>query len=560
MGLLRAVLGPRVARPAALLPAWLWLCLATWTTAALAQESSDPHSSGAGAASHETASTSHETSGGEHTAAGEDSHTDAEAAAHGAEHDATVAAGHEAHGHGEHRDLGTILPLWSVLPFVGILLSIAIFPLVAPHFWHHHFPKVSAFWALVFAVPFLIAFRGEALQEILHIYLIDYIPFIILLWSLFTVAGGIYVGGAMRGTPAVNLLLLMIGTALASWIGTTGAAMVMIRPVLRANAWRRSKVHIIVFFIFLVANIGGSLTPLGDPPLFLGFLHGVPFFWVTTGILPHMLLVVGILLLTFFLFDSFYYRREGTPPAETPGEQKEGLHVRGWHNLFFLLGVMAGVLFSGNVKLNTIPVYGHVTVQLQNLIRDGFLILMGLLSMLTTSKAVREKNEFSWFPIQEVAYLFAGIFMTIVPALKILQAGENGALAGLVRAVTTPITYFWVTGALSSFLDNAPTYLTFFNSALGALHANETMVPGMLGHMGDALRNPTFIDYLKAISAGAVFMGANTYIGNAPNFMVKSIAEERGIPMPSFFGYMIKFSLPILIPSFVIVTLVFFSR
>jgi Na+/H+ antiporter NhaD/arsenite permease-like protein len=482
------------------------------------------------------------------------------AAEHGEEHEAGTAVGHGAHGGGEHGDLGTILPLWSVLPFVGILLSIAIFPLVAPHFWHHHFPKVSAFWALVFAVPFLIAFRSQALQEILHIYLIDYIPFIILLWSLFTVSGGIYVGGAMRGTPAVNLLLLVIGTALASWIGTTGAAMVMIRPVLRANAWRRNKVHIIVFFIFLVANIGGSLTPLGDPPLFLGFLHGVPFFWVTTGILPHMLLVVGILLVTFFLFDSFYYRREGPAPADTSEGGQEGLHVKGWHNLFFLLGVMSGVLFSGSVKLSVIPVYGHVTVQLQNLIRDGFLILMGLLSLLTTSKAIRQKNEFSWFPIQEVAYLFAGIFMTIVPALKILQSGENGALAGLVRTVTTPVTYFWVTGALSSFLDNAPTYLTFFNSALGSLHANETMVPGMLGYMGDALRNPTFIDYLTAISAGAVFMGANTYIGNAPNFMVKSIAEERGIPMPSFFGFMIKYSLPILIPAFVIVTFVFFTR
>ena len=452
--------------------------------------------------------------------------------------------------------LGTRLPLWSALPFLGILLSIAVFPLVAPHFWHRHFPKVSAFWAVIFAVPFLLAFRGEALQAIIHIYLVDYIPFIILLWALFTVAGGIYVGGSLRGSPRMNLLLLVIGTLLASWIGTTGAAMVMIRPVIRANAWRRYKVHVIVFFIFLVANIGGSLTPLGDPPLFLGFLHGVPFFWVTTNILREMATVSLILLAVFFLLDSFYFRREGPAPDDGRGE---GIKVEGLHNLLFLLGVMGGVLFSGSVRLGSIHVLGHVHVEVQNVIRDLFLVLMGLLSLRTTDRAVRERNEFSWFPIQEVAYLFAGIFMTIIPALAILQAGEHGALAGLIEFVKSPAHYFWVTGGLSSFLDNAPTYLTFFNSALGNFGVPESAVPGLLGYVQGVAANPHFIEDLTAISAGAVFMGANTYIGNAPNFMVKSIAEEAGIPMPSFFGYMLKYSLPILVPSFVVITLLFFS-
>ena len=455
-------------------------------------------------------------------------------------------AGHEAAGHGE---AGHGPGLGSIL---------ALFPLLAPHFWHRHFPKVSAFWALAFAVPFLFVFRGEAIQEILHIYLIDYIPFIILLWSLFTVAGGIYVGGSLRGSAGVNTLLLAIGTIIASWIGTTGAAMVLIRPVLRANAWRKKKVHVVVFFIFLVANIGGSLTPLGDPPLFLGFLHQVPFFWVTTAILPHMLLVSVLLLAVFYVIDRRLAGQEGGPPPAATGEEKKGIHIEGWHNFFFLLGIMGAVLFSGSARLAHIPVFGHVHVEVQNEIRDGVLILMGVLSLLTTRKALRQKNEFSWFPILEVAYLFAGIFMTIIPALKILQAGEHGALAGLIRTVQDPVHYFWVTGALSSFLDNAPTYLTFFNSALGSLGVDEKMVPGMLGFLDESLRNPTFIRNLTAISAGAVFMGANTYIGNAPNFMVKSIAEEAGISMPSFFGYMLKFSIPILIPAFVIVTVVFF--
>jgi len=472
-----------------------------------------------------------------------ESHTDEQAAEH-----AEAQAG--AHGSGE--PIGAKLPLWAIIPFAGILLSIAIFPLVAPHFWHEHFPKVSAFWALVFALPFLLVFRGAAIHEILHIYLVDYIPFIILLWALFTTAGGILVKGALRGTPTTNTILLLIGTAIASWVGTTGAAMIMIRPVLRANGRRRYKVHTVVFFIFLVANIGGSLTPLGDPPLFLGFLHGVPFFW-TMRLLPHMGFVVAMLLAFYLLMDTYYYRKDlREKPELAQPVATEPVRVKGAYNLLFLAGIVGSVLMSGTWKPGfELNVFG-IHMPIQNLLRDLLLICMGLLSLAATPKAVREENEFTWFPIKEVAYLFAGIFMTIIPAIAILRAGEQGAFAPLMRAIEKPWHYFWITGSLSSFLDNAPTYLTFFNTALGKFFAGmaeKTAVPLLITEK---------VKYLAAISAGAVFMGANTYIGNAPNFMVRSIAEERGIPMPSFFGYMLKYSIPILIPLFVLVNIIFF--
>ena len=462
--------------------------------------------------------------------------------------------------HGEHLDPVGQLPLWTVLPFVGMLLSIALGPLVAPHFWHRHFPKVSFAWAVIFAVPFLIIMKGAGLQSVLHIMLADYVPFIILLWALFTISGGIVLEGDLRGTPKANLLVLLVGTLLASLIGTTGAAMLMIRPLLRANEWRRSKVHIICFFIFLVANIGGSLTPLGDPPLFLGFLHGVPFFWVTSALAKQMAFASVILLVAFYFVDRHHYNAEPDKPQPSGNP---GIALKGTHNFLFLLGVMAGVVFSGSAlakSLPAIPIYGHVTIPLGNLIKDLVLVGMGVLSLVTTKKILRESNGFNWFPIQEVAYLFFGIFMTIIPALAILQAGEHGALAGLVQAVREPWQYFWVTGGLSSFLDNAPTYLTFFNAALGQIGVPETHVAGMLGYANDlgVARNPEFIKTLTAVSAGAVFMGANTYIGNAPNFMVKSIAEEQGIPMPSFFGYLIKYALVFLVPTYVLVTFVFF--
>jgi Na+/H+ antiporter NhaD/arsenite permease-like protein len=450
--------------------------------------------------------------------------------------------------------LGSELPLWTAIPFAGILLSIAVFPLIAPHFWHHHFPKISAAWALIFAVPFLIVYKFEAVYEILHIYLIDYIPFIILLWGLFTISGGIFIRGTLKGTPLLNTFLILIGTALASWVGTTGAAMIMIRPLLRANQQRKHKVHIIVFFIFLVANIGGTLTPLGDPPLFLGFLHGVSFFW-TLHLIPELLTVAAMLLGIFYVWDSILYKKEDLSTISSEGG--EALKVEGAHNFIFLLGVVAGVLFSGIAHLGEVTVLG-VHLHVQSIIRDLWIIGMGLLSLRLTAKVTREANEFSWFPIQEVAYLFAGIFMTIIPALAILKAGEHGAMAALIQAVETPRHFFWVTGALSSFLDNAPTYLTFFNTALGKLGLTESAVREafMAGTISTTF--PEFEHLLVGISLGAVFMGANTYIGNAPNFMVKSIAEETGIKMPSFFGYMLKYSIPILIPVFLIIMLIYF--
>jgi len=473
-----------------------------------------------------------------------------------AAHELSAHSTSDEHAAHHESNIGKMLPLWSAIPFVGILLSIAIFPLLAPNFWHHHFPKISAFWALLFAIPFIYFFRGVAAHEILHIYLIDYFPFIILLWSLFTIAGGVVVRGSLQGKPIVNTTLLLIGTVIASWVGTTGAAMIMIRPILRANALRKNKVHIVCFFIFLVANIGGSLTPLGDPPLFLGFLHGVPFFW-TFKLLPQMLFVSMVLLIMFYALDTYYYRKEKIKEDSSLNKNKEPIRVEGWHNFFFLAGVVASVLMSGIIKLGEVNILG-ITLQNQNLLRDFLMILMGVFSLLTTKEYLHEANDFSWFPIQEVAYLFAGIFMTIIPALAILKAGSDGALAFLLEAVREPYHYFWITGSLSSFLDNAPTYLTFFNSALGKLQIPEPMVRQALGYTSEAKLNPEFILYLKAISAGAVFMGANTYIGNAPNFMVRSIAEESGISMPSFFGYMIKYSFPCLIPPFLLVTLIFF--
>jgi Na+/H+ antiporter NhaD/arsenite permease-like protein len=445
-------------------------------------------------------------------------------------------------------NIGVELPLWSILPFAGILLSIALMPLFTPHFWHHHFPKVSAFWAIVFVMPFLYFFRATALYEIGHIIMIDYIPFIILLWALFTISGGIYVKGSLKGTPAVNAVILLIGTILASVIGTTGASMLMIRPILRSNAWRVHKVHTIVFFIFLVSNIGGSLTPLGDPPLFLGFLHGVPFFW-TMHILPEMAFASVVLLVLYFIMDSYYYKKE--TKTDEPDIVPEPLRIEGSLNFIFLAGIIAAVLFSGTVKLGEVNIF-DIHQAVENFIKDIILIAMGLLSLVFTRQEVRKGNEFGWAPILEVAYLFAGIFITIIPALAILKSGEQGALGWLIRSVNTPAHYFWAAGALSSFLDNAPTYLTFFNSALGKFY------PGVSEAQAVASLIVEKVPYLAAISAGAVFMGANTYIGNAPNFMVKSIAEEAGVKMPSFFGYMFKYSIPVLVVLFIIITVIFF--
>jgi Na+/H+ antiporter NhaD/arsenite permease-like protein len=458
------------------------------------------------------------------------------------------AADAEAGGHGAHVNLGEELPLYSCIPFACMLLSIALLPLVAGTFWHHHFGKIAAFWAASLAIPFVVAYKGLAVYEILHIILADYVPFIILLWALFTVSGGILLKGTLRGTPLVNTIIILIGTILASWMGTTGAAMLLIRPFLRANDHRKNKTFMVVFFIFLVANIGGALTPLGDPPLFLGFLHGVTFFW-TLKILPHMLVASGILLGIYFCLDTYHYKREGVT-APDDGEKKP-LRLVGIYNFIFLGGIVGAVLMSGIVDLGEVSTFG-VHRAVQDWFRDGLLVVFGIGSLLATPRSLREENEFSWFPIVEVAYLFIGIFITMIPCLLLLKAGPKGEFAFLIYQVKEPVHYFWVTGMLSAFLDNAPTYLTFFNTALGSFYSGmpeASAVPLLMTENGV---------YLKAISTGAVFFGACSYIGNAPNFMVRSIASEAGTAMPSFFGYILKYSLIFLIPTFVVVTLIFF--
>lgn len=455
----------------------------------------------------------------------------------------------QGHGDAPHLDGASLGLVW-IVPFVGMLASIALLPLMAPHFWHEHFGKVAAVWAAGFIGPLWMVYGFDlTLYELLHVGLLEYIPFIILLGSLFTVAGGVRVTGALRGTPAVNTGILFVGTLIASWMGTTGAAMLLIRPLLNANQDRRHTVHTVIFFIFLVANVGGSLSPLGDPPLFLGFLKGVSFFWPTTHMLPPMLVVAGTLLVGYYILDTMLYRREGKAVwmiAEGPG-RGERLGLEGGVNILLLAGIVGAVLLSGLWRPGIGFEVFHVRVELQNLVRDILLVSIALASLKLTAKASRQKNGFTWFPIVEVAKLFAAIFVTIIPAIAILRAGTDGALGVVVSAVTAAdgspnnTMYFWLTGMLSSFLDNAPTYLVFFYTAGGdpaTLMDEETVT-------------------LLAISAGAVFMGAMTYIGNAPNFMVRSIAEERGVPMPSFFGYM-AWSFAILLPLFAVVTVIFF--
>ncbi|RRD69648.1 MULTISPECIES: sodium:proton antiporter [unclassified Desulfovibrio] len=443
---------------------------------------------------------------------------------------------------------GATLPVYWVIPFVCMLLSIAIMPLATPHFWEHHFGKISVFWGLAFLVPCLVVFGfNVALYEFLHIILLDYIPFIVLLFSLFTVAGGVRLTGTLVGTPTVNTGLLAVGTVLASWMGTTGAAMLLIRPLLRANAHRKYRMHSVVFFIFLVANIGGSLTPLGDPPLFLGFLKGVTFFWTTSYLFVKTLILSVALLTIYLILDNILFRKEGSPtPPQKPDAAGEKLGLDGKINLLLLLGVVLAVLLSGLYPLGVLLEVFGIPIEGQNLLRDLALLGIAGLSLKLTSTRCRELNDFSWAPIQEVAKLFFGIFLSMIPAIAILRAGTEGALAPLIQMVSQdgqPVNtmYFWLTGMLSSFLDNAPTYLVFFNTAGGDAQHLMYDIPTTL----------------TAISAGAVFMGANTYIGNAPNFMVRSIAENQGVRMPSFFGYML-WSGGILIPLFVLLTWLFF--
>ena len=440
----------------------------------------------------------------------------------------------------------SLSPLWGV-PFAGLLLSIAVLPLLAPRFWHHHYGKVAAAWALAFLVPFATSFgASETVHELVHVLVAEYLPFILLLTALFTVAGGIYIRGNLHGSPALNTGLLAIGAVLASLMGTTGASMLLIRPLIRANDNRQHKAHVVIFFIFIVSNVGGSLTPLGDPPLFLGFLKGVEFFWTAKHIFPETLFIVGALLVIFWLMDSYFYRKEGVLPVDpTPDTQRLGFD--GSANFILLLAVVGLVLLIGIWKSPvTIDVYG-TPMDLPGLVRDVGLIVIVFVSLWITPQRVHDANQYSWGPMVEVAKLFAGIFLTIVPVIAMLRAGVDGPFGAIVSAVTRPdgspdpAMYFWATGVLSSFLDNAPTYLVFFNSAGGDA----------------AVLMTTHAATLAAISAGAVFMGANSYIGNAPNLMVKAIAEDRNVRMPSFFGYML-WSMCILLPLFAIQTYIFF--
>lgn len=410
--------------------------------------------------------------------------------------------------------LGATLPLWSIAPFICMLLAIAILPLTHGHWWESN--RHKAFVSAVLGLPVVIYFLFSDYHQVIHTAL-DYASFIILLASLFTISGGIALEGNLEGTPFVNTVFLAIGSVLANIIGTTGASMLLIRPLLRTNDTRKHTGHIPVFFIFLVSNIGGSLTPIGDPPLFLGYLQGVPFFW-TLKLFPLWCAAVGMLLLIFYLFERRAWKKESPVSIVEDILLKEPLNIKGKLNFLWLLGVVGAVFLP--------TPYREVTM-----------VVMGYLSYTLTHKEIRANNKFRFYPINEVAVLFAGIFATMIPALLILE-GRGGELG-----IKEPWHFFWITGSLSAFLDNAPTYLTFFSLAKGL----------QIG--GGIMGIPENI--LIAISAGAVFMGANSYIGNGPNFMVKSICEEAGVKMPSFFGYML-YSGVILVPVFVLITFVFF--
>jgi Na+/H+ antiporter NhaD/arsenite permease-like protein len=442
--------------------------------------------------------------------------------------------------------MGKDLPLWTVLPFVGLLLSIAILPLAAGHWWEKNRNKaiVSVSLAAVIAI-FLLSWSHDGFHELVE-KLKEYASFIILLASLYIISGGIYVRGSLSGTPLANTVLLAIGALLASVIGTTGASVLLIRPLLRANQSRVQKAHIIVFFIFVVSNCGGLLTPLGDPPLFLGFLKGVPFLWTLERLWPQWLVVNAVLLVVFNIYDQLVFDRE---ERQRPGSQLEEVmehqpvRINGIFNFVLLGGIVAAIFCSGQYDWP----YG---------IQECIMLAIAAVAYMATPPANRTANNFTFAPIIEVAVLFLGIFITMAPALLILNAWGRGLrLHDLGQfGMQQPWQFFWASGALSSFLDNAPTYLTFAATAAGLQDINVDQENYLREFLGKGAAAEAL---LKAISCGSVFMGANTYIGNGPNFMVKAIAEENGVKMPSFFGYMVYSGL-ILVPIFAIVTVFFF--
>ena len=439
------------------------------------------------------------------------------------------------------------------LPFVGMLLSIAIIPLINGEFWEKFKPFIVVFWIVLTIIPFA-TLHGASMTTttILECIVNDYIPFIVLLFGLFCVSGNITLDGDLAGSPRVNVGLLFIGTILSGWIGTTGASMLLVRPVIKANAWRKRKRQILIFFIFLISNIGGCLTPVGDPPLLLGFMRGVPFFW-SLRLIPILIFNMIILLTVFYFIDRNEYRKD-IADGMKPDISKPGTHIsiRGAHNIVFLVMIVGAVVLSGvlpkmpmfhdaNGVVYGIKLFAGTEFTYPALIEMALILLASFLSFKTTKKEVRIANHFTWGAIQEVAVLFIGIFITMQPALMLLKA------AGGSLGLTQPAQMFWSTGILSSFLDNTPTYLVFLTTA-GSLNFTQ----GVLTTVGIIP-----VQMLMAIACGAVFMGANTYIGNAPNFMVKAISDENGVRMPSFFGYM-GWSLTCLIPVFLIDMLIFF--
>jgi Na+/H+ antiporter NhaD/arsenite permease-like protein len=412
-----------------------------------------------------------------------------------------------------------IFPIWSIVFFISLLLCIAVFPLINSEWWGKKYGYVS----LALAIPAAILVLFQDWLLLYHV-ILEYISFIILLGSLFIISGGIVIKIGARGAPKLNLLLLFAGAIFASIIGTTGASMVLIRPLIRANKWRKQIIHIFIFFIFIVSNIGGLLTPLGDPPLFLGFLRGVPFFW-TLKLIPFWLFAVLILLALFFVIDKHFMKKESQEDyLKTLDHMPEKkFEIKGTINLLFLLMVIGAFFIP--------PIF-----------REAVMIIASGLSVYFTHVTLREENAFTYHPIIEVAILFAGIFVTMVPVLKLLEI--NGSRLGL----TEPWQFFWASGSLSSFLDNAPTYMVFFTASQSVATAK--------GIVDNLIMGVPEI-YLRAVSVGAVFMGANSYIGNGPNFMVKAICEENEINMPSFFGYM-AWSMAILVPLFILMTFIFF--
>lgn len=435
--------------------------------------------------------------------------------------------------------------LWAG-PFGGLLLSLALLPLIWPTLWHAHYGKISAGWALITIGMTAYTFGlANAWHEILNTYLHHFFPFIIFILSLYVICGGIKVDIAARATPYFNTLFLALATFLASLMGTTGAAMLFIRPFLNINRYRSQRRHLVIFFIFLVCNIGGSLTAIGDPPLFLGFLNGIDFFWPTLHLLGPATTVILPLLCIFYSLDQYYYSRElGSKVSTTEDTERFIVKLEGEKNFFLLAFAIMAIIFSGIWKPSQMLILGSLTLEYPSLLRDSVLLLLTYLSLKITRPSLRQENQFSWGPFMEVFKIFAAIFITAAPVIAMLKAGSQGSFSSLVNLANTAagpnnILYYWGTGLLSSVLDNAPTYLVFFNLAGGDPAT-------LMGPYGTTL---------IAISCGAVFMGALTYIGNAPNFMVKAIAEQNQIAMPSFFGYL-AWSLTFLLPLFGIVAFI----